>query len=307
MKTQLLQDINDSHDHAAPAPVVAPREAPRTAPLQGTCGPEAPSPAAEPAPPPSPPPAPAEFEGFAFGFDSMDALPSYAAPRKSWIDRWARKVAAATMVVIAAILLAVVGAWFYRESMDARSMVVLAKQAIPERTGPAVPSVAAGTSAALATKSATTNGIAASQTAASTAPASTAPGPAPGPETKPEPAEALPPSSASAATPGGKEPAAEPARATNAPLPEPPARKEGDKAATARLARAPAGTAGNNRDNRDSEKRGPDTVAARNEAATEKRNKLAETLKQCRVAGYHEAQCLKRGCSMTRYGLACRG
>ena len=271
MKTQLLQDIGDSH--AAPAPAVGASEAPRAAPLPGACGPDAPSPAAAPAPPPSAPAASGDFEGFAFGFDTMDALPSCAAPRKRWIDRWARKVATATMVVIAALLLAVAGAWFYRESMDERAMVVLAKQTIPERTGPAVPAVQAAMAAAIAPALPTTDG----------------------------------PSSVAASTPAGKEPVAEPARATNAPLPEPPARKEGDKAATARLARAPAGTASNYRDNRDSEKSGPGTVAARNEAAAEKRNKLAETLKQCRVAGYHEAQCLKRGCSMTRYGLACKG
>lgn len=34
---------------------------------------------------------------------------------------------------------------------------------------------------------------------------------------------------------------------------------------------------------------------------------LADTLKQCRAMGYHAAQCLKRGCVMTKYGLACKG
>jgi hypothetical protein len=34
---------------------------------------------------------------------------------------------------------------------------------------------------------------------------------------------------------------------------------------------------------------------------------LADTLKQCRALGYHAAQCLKRGCTTTRYGLACKG
>ena len=32
-----------------------------------------------------------------------------------------------------------------------------------------------------------------------------------------------------------------------------------------------------------------------------------ETLLQCRALGYDEAQCVKRGCVMTRFGLACRG
>lgn len=34
---------------------------------------------------------------------------------------------------------------------------------------------------------------------------------------------------------------------------------------------------------------------------------MAETLRQCRVAGYHAAQCVKRGCVATKYGLACKG
>jgi hypothetical protein len=37
------------------------------------------------------------------------------------------------------------------------------------------------------------------------------------------------------------------------------------------------------------------------------RSQLAETLRQCRIAGYHAEQCVQRKCSMTRYGLACRG
>lgn len=34
---------------------------------------------------------------------------------------------------------------------------------------------------------------------------------------------------------------------------------------------------------------------------------LAATLKACREHGYHEAQCLKRACSVNKYGFACRG
>lgn len=36
-------------------------------------------------------------------------------------------------------------------------------------------------------------------------------------------------------------------------------------------------------------------------------DRLSETLRQCRIAGYHAAQCLQRGCAATRHGLACRG
>jgi len=37
------------------------------------------------------------------------------------------------------------------------------------------------------------------------------------------------------------------------------------------------------------------------------RHRREETLLQCRALGYDEAQCVKRGCVMTRFGLACRG
>lgn len=34
---------------------------------------------------------------------------------------------------------------------------------------------------------------------------------------------------------------------------------------------------------------------------------LAATLRACRERGYHATQCVKRGCSVTEYGFACRG
>jgi len=37
------------------------------------------------------------------------------------------------------------------------------------------------------------------------------------------------------------------------------------------------------------------------------RHRREETLLQCRALGYDEAQCVKRSCVMTRFGLACRG
>jgi hypothetical protein len=32
-----------------------------------------------------------------------------------------------------------------------------------------------------------------------------------------------------------------------------------------------------------------------------------ETLRECRALGYDARQCVQRACSMTRYGLVCRG
>lgn len=36
-------------------------------------------------------------------------------------------------------------------------------------------------------------------------------------------------------------------------------------------------------------------------------SQMAETLRQCRAAGYHAEQCIKRGCVATPYGIACKG
>lgn len=41
--------------------------------------------------------------------------------------------------------------------------------------------------------------------------------------------------------------------------------------------------------------------------AAEPEAQRAETLRQCRAAGYHASQCLQRGCVATKFGLACRG
>lgn len=42
-------------------------------------------------------------------------------------------------------------------------------------------------------------------------------------------------------------------------------------------------------------------------AAEIREAKMAETLRQCRAAGYHAQQCVKRGCVATPYGIACKG
>jgi hypothetical protein len=42
-------------------------------------------------------------------------------------------------------------------------------------------------------------------------------------------------------------------------------------------------------------------------AMTSPRQRREETLMQCRAHGYDERQCIERACTMTRYGLACKG
>jgi hypothetical protein len=48
-------------------------------------------------------------------------------------------------------------------------------------------------------------------------------------------------------------------------------------------------------------------VPAAADEVSERASQLALTLKQCRIQGYAAPQCLKRGCVLTKYGLACRG
>jgi hypothetical protein len=42
-------------------------------------------------------------------------------------------------------------------------------------------------------------------------------------------------------------------------------------------------------------------------AVSSPRQRREETLMQCRAHGYDERQCIQRACTMTRYGLACKG
>jgi hypothetical protein len=43
------------------------------------------------------------------------------------------------------------------------------------------------------------------------------------------------------------------------------------------------------------------------ERPSERDTSMAATLRACREHGYHATQCIKRGCSVTAYGFACRG
>jgi hypothetical protein len=43
------------------------------------------------------------------------------------------------------------------------------------------------------------------------------------------------------------------------------------------------------------------------ERSAEPDTSMDALLKACREHGYHATQCIKRGCSVTQYGFACRG
>lgn len=48
-------------------------------------------------------------------------------------------------------------------------------------------------------------------------------------------------------------------------------------------------------------------TALRSGGTSAHQSTMAETLKACRAHGYHAAQCVKRACSVTKYGFVCRG
>lgn len=53
-------------------------------------------------------------------------------------------------------------------------------------------------------------------------------------------------------------------------------------------------------------RRAPPPAPAQDPAAV-RESQMAETLRQCRAAGYHAEQCRKRSCVATPYGIACKG
>lgn len=83
------------------------------------------------------------------------------------------------------------------------------------------------------------------------------------------------------------------------PLPKPPARKAGAQNHTAAL---PA----SERREREPVARYARASAIAKETPSERDTTMAATLRACREHGYHAAQCIKRACSMTKYGFACR-
>lgn len=97
--------------------------------------------------------------------------------------------------------------------------------------------------------------------------------------------------------PSKRERAADQAPAS--PLPKPSARRAREQTRTAAVP-APA------RREREPDSRLVRAPAIAKETPAEPDTTMAATLRACRAHGYHAAQCIKRGCSMTKYGFACR-
>ncbi len=335
MKTQLLQDIDESNTDSSnqptrsdPPPFDAPpiktrsfaeqwRQAglsrPRSEPGYGygqVHEPEAKSEAPRPAEAAAQPeatgrphaaarpepvfPSAALEEPAGFAFDGIESFAAQMERGPGWYERWGRKAANCSLGLAAAALLAGAGVWVYNESKLERTLAAVAKSS---------PQLAAPVSAPAA---------AAAPAVAAQAPQADPPPAAQGPqlvmlnEVPAEPVKdaATPPEgvavvNAKADAPRdvaevnlkktatkkqAVRPAAEAVASRRAPVPAatPPRRSRNEKA-VARLGAAPA------------------------PQLSERSSQLAETLRQCRAEGYHAQQCMKRGCVLTKYGLACKG
>ena len=353
MKTQLLQDIDESHPNSSslptkadPSPVEAiplrprsfaeqwrqaglsrPREAPASTPRNaGQAAPAHAPPPADAAPPAheAPPvhapgfadaaPAPKAHETAsapepaiqppAFAFDGIDGLAAQLRSEPGWFDRWGRKAASWSLGLAGAVLLAGAGVWVYNESKLERTLAAVAKSSPQVSDAKPAPAIEALPPASAAVQAP----AAAVPPAAPATPLTAPPGaqlvmlneapvaPAKDAATPPEGVAVIKETSAAARDVAevnlkGAKPAKASIKAVrnakaNAPAPVAAAvapRKAKRDKAEARLA-----------------------PAAPSEEA-EHASQLALTLKQCRIEGYHAQQCLKRGCVLTKYGLACKG
>jgi hypothetical protein len=201
-----------------------------------------------------------------------------------WSRFWPRRLAAWS---IAGVLLAGVaagGLWLYERKPAAGARVVAAAPApAPARTLP-TPAVSGVPAAPQATAPATT--------------------PAVQPTATTDIVRPVPDVTAAAAVPASPAPVDEDrtvrtveTAATPAPDVEPP-KRAARQPVTARKRAAP----------KTPRAHAPDTApAARVAAEPSARQRREELLMQCRAHGYDERRCFQRACTMTRYGLVCRG
>jgi hypothetical protein len=203
--------------------------------------------------------------------------------------------------LLAAALLVLGGRWLYQERKDAGSLALIANGAKDQpRAGQAVQPQAVVAPQPVPEPEAAAR---VTPTGPASRPASSAP-----PLVFLEPD---PPAAAKAERPAS--PAASPAQPRTAPKPAPAAEHGRVYPLPKRLSQkarerseAPARPA------RPKAERAPARQLARaSVAATEKPSapdtSMEATLKACREHGYHAAQCIKRGCSVTEYGFVCRG
>jgi hypothetical protein len=320
MKTQLLQDIDESNPEASSLPIrreptlVEARPArsssfaeqwrqaglsrPKAAPAQA-----APPPEPEPVPPPVQAVPPAEAPVFstapepaseapAFSFDPIEGLAAQLQSGPGWYERWGRKAASWSLGLAGLVLLAGGGVWVYNESKLERTLAAVAKSApqVGEARPAAAPPVPAPAPvpAALAAPAPAPSGPQLVMLNEAPAPAKDAAAP---PEGVAEVKESTAPAPQDVAEVNVKD--------------EAPAKVASKRLRSTRATPPVAAVAA-----AAPRKLRRDKVEARVAAApvaSERASQMALTLKQCRIEGYAAQQCLKRGCVLTKYGLACRG
>lgn len=197
----------------------------------------------------------------------------------TWFDRWGRRAITWSAGLAATVLVAGSGLWLYKESKVDNTLAMLAANARTETqasTSPPVPApqpppVASAPLADAATGTAPDPATAASLLADAQAPLAV---------------PALNPSLITEALASEETPvrAAPPVLASASPS------KKTRMFSQRPRARAPT----------------PPPVAAA-ESKSRRAGQFAETLRQCRALGYHATQCMKRGCTITKFGLACKG
>ncbi|OON62875.1 hypothetical protein B0920_05435 [Massilia sp. KIM] len=338
MKNQLLEDIgaNDSAPNGNPRARLAGRR-PATPPpdpaprpkvwreRQNASAEETRAPRQErpPEPPPEPPPSPftaspsfsADFSSFASQEPDLSIqLPEEPVP---WTERWGRKLLGWSIATAAVAAIVGAGWWIYGDTQVESTLALVADQSpaptTPAPVLPAAPSTSAPVASAPVSNAPALSGPAVSDPALS--------GPVPAAPTVAAPANemATAPQPAAASLDAGEEAIAGAAGAAGAAVvaaaarkavgdPAPPAPRSAPVKKTPRPAARPAQPPA--RRELAAVRTAPRVVAERPApppAAPAVQDSLEETLRQCRAAGYHASMCLKRGCTATKFGLACRG
>lgn len=301
MKTQLLEDFAESHSQAAiPTPAQAQAKKPGVWRARVDRAPQEAAPA--PAEPPpratfdEPPPRatfdespPADESASKSPADDAAWLAQQQPAEPSWFDRWGRRVATSSLGVVIVGLLAGGAWWAMRERALDQTLAVVATTAHAQRAPMAAAPVAPSPPA-----------LVAAPPAASAPPVSVA---------QAMPAASAPPVSAAQAPPAVSAPSMSVVQTppstlaveSPTPVPEKPSpskRSVAQVESAAPAVRSPTRTVPKHH------ARPPLVVAEHKEPPL---NDLQETLRQCRAAGYHTTQCLKRGCVATKFGLACKG
>ena len=229
----------------------------------------------------------------------QDGNPVTAAPTGLTRSRQRHLLVAAGVLSVALLVLG--GRWLYQERSDAGSVALIATQAKERPLVDAPVNVQA-----IAKRASTPEPDGAARVEPAVPASSSLPAVPPlvmlelDPPAAIKPEQALPSAARGKAPATAQEPAHSAKRGTASPPPKPSIRKAREPS---RAAARPA---------KERPKREPVRQLARAPAIPAERppapdTSMAALLRACREHGYHATQCIKRECSVTAYGFACRG